>query len=325
MIYSGLPNKAISIRQPWTFCIMELAKDIENRDWYTSYRGEVCVHAAKGMTNQEYEDCLRWVHHVSTIRPFKPGGVFPAKSELLRGGIVGTVEIIDCIGRSDSPWFFGKWDSFSPTQNRLILFRSKEILVSSIGATILRCRHELRHDESLPHTRYSRLSLRYRSYCRCCRGGEVMANYRTCNGCAFEGHPCKTREAMSNAIRGLHITSIKWRCKDRRDAYEQGEPVFVSIIERYEGEDPYITDVIATCIGMRGRKVHRPTSQKPSRKNQEYSFARMDSSLFRVIMFGKRGGEFEPICQCGRPYRIDGHEEHCEHHPDFSKQFEGWY
>lgn len=149
-----------------------------------------------------------------------------------------------------------------------------------------------------------------------------MANYRTCNGCAFEGQPCKTREAMSDAIRGLHITSIKWRCKDRRDAYEQGEPVFVSIIERYEGEDPCITNVIAICLGMRGRKVHAYVP-KTEQEESEISFRSNGFVSVSRDHVRKRGGEFEPVCRCGRPYRIDGHEEHCEHHPDFSKQFRG--
>lgn len=150
-----------------------------------------------------------------------------------------------------------------------------------------------------------------------------MANYSTCKGCALEGQPCNARESISQAIRGLHITSIKWRCKDRKDAFEKGEPVFVSILD-YEDGEPYRTDCIATCIGMRGRKVHAYVSKA----EQEESGIQFRANGFVTVSrdhVRKRGGEFEPVCQCGRPYRIDGHEEHCEHHPDFSKQFEGLY
>ncbi len=73
MIHPHLPKLALSVRQPWTHCIMHLGKTFENRDWNTSLRGEICLHAAKGMTRDEYESCLSWVHHVSHHKPFPTG------------------------------------------------------------------------------------------------------------------------------------------------------------------------------------------------------------------------------------------------------------
>jgi len=105
---NDLPRLAISIRQPWAYCILHLGKDIENRDWSTNFRGDVCVHAAKGMTRSEYEDCLATVHAVSEERPFPSGRVFPEFDVLARGGIVGVVNIANCIPSSASPWFVGK-------------------------------------------------------------------------------------------------------------------------------------------------------------------------------------------------------------------------
>ena len=45
--------KALSIRQPWAHLILHGGKDIENRDWRTSVRGRVLVHASKGMTRDD--------------------------------------------------------------------------------------------------------------------------------------------------------------------------------------------------------------------------------------------------------------------------------
>ncbi|NTI27624.1 ASCH domain-containing protein [Rhizobium rhizogenes] len=104
-----LPTLALSIRQPWAFCIVRAGKDIENRDWKTTLRGPICIHAAKGMTREEYEDCLVTVHHVSLMHPFPSGQIFPAFDQLQRGGIVGTAEIVGCVSDSVSPWFFGKY------------------------------------------------------------------------------------------------------------------------------------------------------------------------------------------------------------------------
>ncbi|MVA17460.1 hypothetical protein GOZ94_00680 [Agrobacterium vitis] len=102
-----LPKFALSIRQPWAWCIVNLGKDIENRNWPTKFRGPICIHAAKGMTRDEYEDCVATIHEISLSHPFPQGNVFPDINEMQRGGIVATAEIVDCVDQSSSPWFFG--------------------------------------------------------------------------------------------------------------------------------------------------------------------------------------------------------------------------
>ena len=93
--------KALSIRQPWAWLIVNGHKDIENRTWTTKQRGLVLVHASQGMTRQEYDDCM-----VCAIRTGLRS-YFPRFEDLARGGIVGQVEIVDCVRESNSPWFFG--------------------------------------------------------------------------------------------------------------------------------------------------------------------------------------------------------------------------
>jgi len=39
--------KALSVRAPWWWYIVRGYKDIENRDWYSGYRGEAGIHASK--------------------------------------------------------------------------------------------------------------------------------------------------------------------------------------------------------------------------------------------------------------------------------------
>jgi hypothetical protein len=106
---TDLPNLALSIRQPWAWAIINAGKDVENRDWPTRFRGPVCIHAAKGMTAAEFNDFMRTIHHVSLTRPFPKGTMVPDPPSLLRGGIIGTAEIVDCVEASDSPWFFGRY------------------------------------------------------------------------------------------------------------------------------------------------------------------------------------------------------------------------
>lgn len=95
--------KALSIRQPWAWLILHGGKDIENREWRTSYRGPVLIHASKTMTRADYEACVLFIADMHT--PWR----LPAPDVLRKqcGGIVGQVEIVDCVTRSDSPWFCG--------------------------------------------------------------------------------------------------------------------------------------------------------------------------------------------------------------------------
>lgn len=97
----------LSVRQPWVWCMFFAGKDIENRDWPTKFRGRVLLHAAKGMTRGEYEDCLDTCQAISRTHPFG-GIVFPPFDDLPRGCIFGGVTITDCVQESASPWFFGK-------------------------------------------------------------------------------------------------------------------------------------------------------------------------------------------------------------------------
>lgn len=93
--------KALSIRQPWAWLVANGHKDIENREWKTHFRGSIYVHAPQGMTQDEYAYAFVLAEENGiTLPPFK---------SLERGGIVGTVEIVDCVTDDASPWFFGEY------------------------------------------------------------------------------------------------------------------------------------------------------------------------------------------------------------------------
>ncbi|MBN9035476.1 MAG: hypothetical protein J0H53_05355 [Rhizobiales bacterium] len=102
---SELPNLALSVRQPWAFCLASGWKDVENRAWRRgnpglSFRGEFCIHASTGMTRQEYVDCAELCAEL--------GFSCPAPADLQRGGIIGVATIVDVVTfHPTSPWFFG--------------------------------------------------------------------------------------------------------------------------------------------------------------------------------------------------------------------------
>ncbi|MDP9528554.1 ASCH domain-containing protein [Pseudomonas protegens] len=97
--------KALSIRQPWAWLIIHGGKDIENRSWHTKYRGRFLVHAAKGMTRAEYCEALDLVHDIGSMELYHR---FPSFETLERGGIIGSVELVDSVDHSKSPWYMGQ-------------------------------------------------------------------------------------------------------------------------------------------------------------------------------------------------------------------------
>lgn len=82
--------RALSIRQPWAWLILHGGKDIENRGWYTSFRGEFLIHAAKGMTRDEWEGAFDTAYGVGgQALAYK----IPEHGVIERGGIVGVAEL----------------------------------------------------------------------------------------------------------------------------------------------------------------------------------------------------------------------------------------
>jgi hypothetical protein len=88
--------------------ILHAGKDIENREWPTRFRGRVLIHASKGMTRDEYADAYNWAISSGALPDLQ---TLPMTDfyTMDRGGIVGSVEIVDCVTRSDSPWFGGSY------------------------------------------------------------------------------------------------------------------------------------------------------------------------------------------------------------------------
>lgn len=120
--------KALSVQHPWAWLIVhadeyEDPKRIENRDWRTRYRGPLLIHAGKTFDRSGYES-------VVDVRPDLLE-VMPSPAEFERGGIVGRVEVIDCVDHSPSIWYRGAYGfvlqgaqptAFVPCRGRLSFF-----------------------------------------------------------------------------------------------------------------------------------------------------------------------------------------------------------
>lgn len=79
--------KALSLMQPWATLIAQGAKRIETRNWSTSYRGPLAIHASKSLP--------RWVVDVVRSEPqFAAALGNQALDDLPRGCIVATCQLV---------------------------------------------------------------------------------------------------------------------------------------------------------------------------------------------------------------------------------------
>lgn len=84
--------KAISIRQPFAWAIIAGLKLVENRTWRTHYRGPIAIHAGQSEVDL--------------------GSIPEAPHRLYFGGLIGLVDLIDCVPLGSAPesrWTLGPW------------------------------------------------------------------------------------------------------------------------------------------------------------------------------------------------------------------------
>lgn len=144
------PVLALSIKQPWAWLIVRpdltdperravaarsgVLKNVENRTWPTDYRGPFWIHAGKGMTKYEYRDAFVFVEKLKLCDLLPQRLVLPDFDffDNLRGGIVGSAWLVDCVRESDSHWFVGDYGfvlagqkpfPFTPCQGALGFFK----------------------------------------------------------------------------------------------------------------------------------------------------------------------------------------------------------
>lgn len=95
--------KALSIQQPWAEAIVRGWKPVENRSWFTAYRGPLLIHAGVKWDTAGEQFIRDQVGHDE-----ETDALLQSARER-RGGIIGRAMLTDCVIRHDSPWFFGRY------------------------------------------------------------------------------------------------------------------------------------------------------------------------------------------------------------------------
>jgi hypothetical protein len=125
--------KVIVIRQPWAWLIVNGFKDIENRTWRTRHRGPLLIQASAALPPKgKFQEARLFAR--------RRGVELPDEFEI--GGIVGMVQLKDCVTSSRSKWFEGpigwvlsnpKKLPFIPLKGQLGLFDPPRKVMQQLG------------------------------------------------------------------------------------------------------------------------------------------------------------------------------------------------
>ena len=93
--------KVLTIKQPWATLIMQKDKRFEFRSWQTKYRGDLLIHAGKGIDKEAMKRLEKYI-----------------PSDMPTGKILGKVNLVDCI-------------KMSPEFKEILLKENKDIYTDS--------------------------------------------------------------------------------------------------------------------------------------------------------------------------------------------------
>ncbi len=94
---------ALSIQQPWAALIIAGIKPVENRTWSTRHRGALLIHAGRASDPAAMDRMARGQHPVTR----QPWAVPDLAMQF--GGIIGMVDLVDCVSHHTSEWFAGPY------------------------------------------------------------------------------------------------------------------------------------------------------------------------------------------------------------------------
>lgn len=99
MIFQGIeewgPAKCLTVCQPWAWAIAAGLKTVENRTWYTPYRGELLIHAGKSKA------WMRAVRESGYLRLPEMDEV--REKGLAFGAVVAICELVECVPVAQVP------------------------------------------------------------------------------------------------------------------------------------------------------------------------------------------------------------------------------
>lgn len=90
-----MPERALTLKQPWAWLIIHGCKNIENRPWNTRFRGRFYVHTSKEHHKVDYDRALQLCNEMGVELPPYGSSVYQC------GGIIGAATIVTVLPRED--------------------------------------------------------------------------------------------------------------------------------------------------------------------------------------------------------------------------------
>ncbi len=102
--------KCLSVWQPWAHLLASGVKDIENREWSTSYRGPVLIHAGARLDRDCFNTDGNLAEYPLGEMMRSLGLDIPERQSLYPiKSIIGIATLVDVVTRSSSIWFRGTY------------------------------------------------------------------------------------------------------------------------------------------------------------------------------------------------------------------------
>lgn len=151
--------------------------------------------------------------------------------------------------------------------------------------------------------------------------------YRTCVGCVHGSGFCQERENIKAKVKGLAITSIKWKCRFKRPTFLPGEAVWVNVFVGMEDhgdswgrEEATFAEFPGIIIEVKGSKAIAFIEPGVLDSGEEYNFEPMShgSGHVKITLARMRRREAirENVCGfCKRVTRLAGHDDYCRNAP----------
>jgi len=110
-----IPERGLSIAEPWAHLIAAGFKQLENRTWQTDYRGPTLLHASKSERSINDVDLMYdvWSLHPAIYAAWDDKRITEERQLFQAGAIIGTADIVDCVRydpqQHDPDDLFGKY------------------------------------------------------------------------------------------------------------------------------------------------------------------------------------------------------------------------
>jgi hypothetical protein len=151
--------------------------------------------------------------------------------------------------------------------------------------------------------------------------------YPTCFGCVHGTGACQERERVKGHVKGIAVTSLKWKCKYRRPIYQSGAAVWVNLFIGMEDqghswgrEEQLFAEFPGVVIRLKGSKAVifvEPGCQSDC-ENYDFEPQKNGNGYVKVSLTRARRRDAirEYVCiGCERIVRLNGHEDYCRYQP----------